>query len=129
MCREESIFTIRRHLDLAKHHLFIGAKALVISVTLPPDRRKRGLLYNHPRSFNDCVTRYDRTPPCSEVTVTQCSQYYHDVQVTGLQSDKKYHYKILAANGTTESDILTFKTARAAGDSKKFSIAVLNDMG
>jgi hypothetical protein len=75
------------------------------------------------------MTRYDRTPPCSEVAVTQCSQYYHDIQVTGLNPDTTYHYKILAANGTTESDALTFKTARAAGDKNQFSMAVLNDMG
>ncbi|KAK9423126.1 putative Acid phosphatase AphA [Seiridium unicorne] len=72
---------------------------------------------------------YDRTPPCSEVVVTQCSQFFHEVQIGGLLPDTTYHYKILAANGTTASDVLSFTTGRAAGDSKPFSIAVLNDMG
>lgn len=46
-----------------------------------------------------------------------------------MDSNKKYHYKILAANGTTESHVLSFKTARAAGDKSQFHLAVLNDMG
>lgn len=79
----------------------------------------------------DCPSSsYDRTPPCSEVaTVTQCSQHFHEVQIRGLKQDTTYYYKIQASNGTTASDILKFTTARAAGDKKGFSIAVLNDMG
>ncbi|EFX04943.1 acid phosphatase [Grosmannia clavigera kw1407] len=72
---------------------------------------------------------YDRTPPCSMVAVTQCSQFFHEVQITDLQPDTTYYYQILAANGTTESDVLSFTTARAVGDHKPFSVAVLNDMG
>ncbi|KAE9377339.1 acid phosphatase [Stipitochalara longipes BDJ] len=72
---------------------------------------------------------YDRTPPCSEVSVTQCSQFYHEVQISGLKSETTYYYQIPAANGTTESDVLSFTTSRAAGDSTEFSVAVLNDMG
>ncbi|TAQ88942.1 hypothetical protein B7494_g2715 [Chlorociboria aeruginascens] len=72
---------------------------------------------------------YDRTPPCSEASVTQCSQFFHDVQLTNLKPDTTYYYQIPAANGTTASDVLTFQTARAAGDKKPFSVAVLNDMG
>ena len=72
---------------------------------------------------------YDRTPPCSEVAVTQCSQFFHEVSITGLTLDTTYYYKIPAANGTTASDVLTFTTRRAAGDPTEFSIAVLNDMG
>jgi hypothetical protein len=72
---------------------------------------------------------YDRTPPCGQVVVTQCSQYFHDVQITGLDLDTTYFYNIPAANGTTESDILQFTTARAAGNKKEFSVAILNDMG
>lgn len=72
---------------------------------------------------------YDRTPPCSEVVVTQCSQFFHDVQLSGLKPDTTYYYQIPAANGTTASQTLSFKTARAAGEGKAFSIAVLNDMG
>ncbi|KAI0129758.1 acid phosphatase AphA [Xylariales sp. AK1849] len=72
---------------------------------------------------------YDRTPPCSEVAVTQCSQYFHDVQIDNLEADTTYYYKISAANGTTASDTLRFTTGRAAGNSKPFTVAVLNDMG
>ena len=72
---------------------------------------------------------YDRTPPCSEVVVTQCSQYFHEVQLPNLKAGTTYCYQIPAANGTTASDVLSFTTARAAGDSAQFSVAVLNDMG
>ncbi|KAJ1552278.1 hypothetical protein HK405_011950, partial [Cladochytrium tenue] len=72
---------------------------------------------------------YDRTPPCSAVVVTQCSQYFHEVQITGLNASTTYFYKIPAANGTTASDVLNFTTAQAAGDTRPFTLAVLNDMG
>ncbi|WPH02674.1 acid phosphatase [Acrodontium crateriforme] len=72
---------------------------------------------------------YDRTPPCSEIAVTQCSQFFHDVQIKNLRPDTTYYYQIDGANGTTCSDVLSFKTGRKAGDSKPFSVAVLNDMG
>lgn len=72
---------------------------------------------------------YDRTPPCSEVAVTQCSQFFHEVQITGLKLDTTYYYQIPAANGTTSSDVLTFTTGRAAGNPTEFTVAVLNDMG
>lgn len=72
---------------------------------------------------------YDRTPPCSAAPVTQCSQFFHDVQIGGLSADTTYYYKIRAANGTTASNVLTFTTSRAAGDAKPFTVAVLNDMG
>lgn len=79
-------------------------------------------------TFNDFPS-YDRTPPCSLVVVTQCSQFFHEVQILGLEPNTEYFYKIPAANGTTESDVLSFRTSRAAGDPTPFSIAVLNDMG
>ena len=72
---------------------------------------------------------YDRTPPCSEVAVTQCSQFFHEVQITGLALDTTYYYQIPAANGTTSSDVLTFTTSRAAGNPTEFTVAVVNDMG
>jgi hypothetical protein len=73
---------------------------------------------------------YDRTPPCSLVAaVTQCSQFFHEVQITGLAADTTYYYQIPAANGTTQSDVLSFKTGRAAGTPGSFTVAVLNDMG
>ncbi|KZO90966.1 Metallo-dependent phosphatase [Calocera viscosa TUFC12733] len=52
---------------------------------------------------------YDRTPPCSLVSVTQCSQFFHEVSLT------------------VRHPLLT--TAKAAGDKTGFSVAVLNDMG
>src|ERR1700691_3317910 len=74
--------------------------------------------------------RYDRTPPCSLVSaITQCSQFFHEVQLTSLEPDTTYYYQIAAANGTTASDIESFTTAREAGNSKPFFIAILNDMG
>jgi hypothetical protein len=73
---------------------------------------------------------YDRTPPCSLVSaVTQCSQFFHEVQITGLAPDTTYYYSIPAANGTTASDVLSFKTSRKAGTAGSFTVAVLNDMG
>lgn len=73
--------------------------------------------------------RYDRTPPCSYVAVTQCSQFFHEIQINNLLADTTYYYQIPAANGTTASEVLAFTTARAAGDSTEFTVAVLNDMG
>lgn len=61
--------------------------------------------------------------------MTLCSQYFHNVQLKGLRPDTTYFYQIPAANGTTESSVMSFKTARSAGDRESFSIAVLNDMG
>ncbi|KAI5456042.1 Metallo-dependent phosphatase-like protein [Mariannaea sp. PMI_226] len=76
------------------------------------------------------TTSYDRTPPCSSFKeITQCSQFFHDVHINDLKPGKTYYYRIPAANGTTESEVLSFKTARAAGDKTEFSVAVLNDMG
>lgn len=73
---------------------------------------------------------YDRTPSCSEIgAVTQCSQFFHEVQIGDLKPSTTYYYKIPAANGTTESDVLSFTTAAKAGDKKSFSVAVINDMG
>ncbi|KAH8805210.1 acid phosphatase AphA [Xylogone sp. PMI_703] len=72
---------------------------------------------------------YDRTPPCSEVAITQCSQFFHEVQISGLKPGSTYYYQIPAANGTTASDVLSFQTAREAGADGSFTVAVLNDMG
>ncbi|KUI72504.1 Acid phosphatase [Cytospora mali] len=75
------------------------------------------------------TTTYDRTPPCSLVSATQCSQFFHDVQIDDLKPDTTYFYQIAASNGTTQSDVLKFKTPPATGDKKSFTMAVLNDMG
>lgn len=61
--------------------------------------------------------------------MTQCSQFFHDVTIPNLKAGTTYYYTISAANGTTESDVLSFTTARAAGDRSSFSVAILNDMG
>ncbi|KAL4898990.1 hypothetical protein BDW74DRAFT_184180 [Aspergillus multicolor] len=73
---------------------------------------------------------YDRTPFCSQVkAVTQCSQFFHEVSIPNLQPSRTYYYQIPGANGTAPSQVLSFTTARAPGDTTPFSIAVLNDMG
>ncbi|PTB62729.1 acid phosphatase [Trichoderma citrinoviride] len=72
---------------------------------------------------------YGRTPPCSFAVTTQCSEFFHDVQIANLKAGTTYYYQIPAANGTTASDVLSFKTAQEAGDSSEFTIAVVNDMG
>jgi hypothetical protein len=61
--------------------------------------------------------------------VTQCSQFFHEVQISNLLPNTVYYYQIPAANGTTASSVLNFTTARAAGDSTEFVVAVVNDMG
>lgn len=75
------------------------------------------------------MRRYDRTPPCSDVVVTQCSQFFHDVQIDNLEAGKTYYYRIEAANGTTASSVLSFTTLKAAGNKDSFEVAVINDMG
>ena len=73
---------------------------------------------------------YDRTPPCSLVSViTQCSQYFHSVDITGLQPDTTYFYHIPGGNGTADSNTRTFKTAKAAGAEGAFTVLAINDMG
>ncbi|KAF4978012.1 hypothetical protein FDECE_18280, partial [Fusarium decemcellulare] len=75
-------------------------------------------------------TTYDRTPPCSAIkAVTQCSQFFHNVQIDNLKPGTTYYYQIPAANGTTKSDVLSFTTALGAGDESEFRVAVTNDMG
>lgn len=81
-----------------------------------------------------CMTKgqtktFDRTPPCSLASATQCSQFFHDVQIEELKAGTTYYYQIAASNGTTQSDVLSFKTPPATGDKKSFTVAVLNDMG
>lgn len=51
------------------------------------------------------------------------------MQIRNLKPDTRYYYKIAAANGTTASSVLSFTTARDAGDRESFTVAVLNDMG
>ncbi|KAK0923077.1 hypothetical protein LTR91_015162 [Friedmanniomyces endolithicus] len=73
---------------------------------------------------------YGRTPSCSAIKdVTQCSEFFHNVQLTNLEAGMTYYYKIPGANGTTASDVMSFKTARPTTDHSALTIAVLNDMG
>jgi len=58
-----------------------------------------------------------------------CNQFFHDIQITGLKEGTSYYYQLQAANGTTESDIMTFTTALAAGKNEEFTVAMINDMG
>lgn len=58
------------------------------------------------------IDSYGRTPPCSLVAVTQCSEHFHDVQLENLSPDTTYYYQIPSLNGTTESPVLSFTTAR-----------------
>ena len=73
--------------------------------------------------------RYDRTPPCSQVMVTQCSQFFHEVSLPDLKPDTTYYYSIPGGNGTQPSEVMSFKTGLEAGCNQQFSVAVLNDMG
>jgi len=57
------------------------------------------------------------------------SEFFHDVPITGLQAGTTYFYKILASNGTTQSGVQQFTTAKAAGDTSQSTIALINDMG
>ena len=68
-------------------------------------------------------------PPCSALPPTQCSQYFHEVQLTNLKAGTTYYYQIPGGNGTWPSDILSFRTANAVGDDSEFSVLVINDMG
>ncbi|CAI7586902.1 acid phosphatase [Penicillium manginii] len=73
---------------------------------------------------------YGRTPSCSQIkAITQCSEFFHEVSLDDLESGKTYYYQIPGSNGTTTSEVLSFTTARKAGDPTEFSVAVLNDMG
>jgi len=73
---------------------------------------------------------YNREPPCSSYTkATECSQFFHNIQITNLAGGQTYYYQIQAANGTTQSDVLSFVTAPVAGTSGEFSAILLNDMG
>ena len=64
------------------------------------------------------------------VNPTQCSQFFHEVQLYGLESDTKYYYQIPGGNGTQPSLTQSFVTARAPGHHPRpFTVAVVADMG
>ena len=60
---------------------------------------------------------------------TQCSQFFHDVPITGLEAETIYYYMIPGGNGTTPSEVNSFTTGRAAGVKGEFSLVVTADMG
>lgn len=73
---------------------------------------------------------YGRVPSCSQVRpITSCNEFFHDVTIDGLKPSTTYFYQIQAANGTTASKVMSFKTARAPGDKTPYVFGVLNDMG
>lgn len=72
---------------------------------------------------------YQRTPPCSQLPVTLCSEYFHDVQITGLPANTMIYYQLPAISGTTASQVLSVKTAMAPGTSQPFNISIVADMG
>lgn len=63
------------------------------------------------------------------MSATQCSQFFHDVQIEDLKPGTTYNYQIAASNGTTASQVLSFTTAAAPGSKASFTVAVVNDMG
>lgn len=82
------------------------------------------------KNTKGATRHYDRTPTCSEYDApTQCSEYFHDVQLTGLEPGKTYYYQIPGGNGTTPSQVLSFKTSLPAGCAEPFSVGIINDMG
>ena len=75
---------------------------------------------------------YARTPSCSNSLVNklECSEFFYDVQIYGLQSGTQYFYQIVAdTSGTTASPILSFRTSIAAGNPQPYNVSVLCDLG
>ncbi|KAH7220446.1 Metallo-dependent phosphatase-like protein [Fusarium redolens] len=68
-----------------------------------------------PSALNNVATglsvTYDRAPPCSLINV-----------IEQLQPGTTYFYQIPAANGTTQSTVLSFTTAQATGNPSQFTM-------
>ena len=75
------------------------------------------------------LIRYDRTPPCSLLDPTQCSQFFHNVQLWNLEPSTTYYYMIPGGNGTEPSPVQSFKSAPAVGQNEEFSVGIICDMG
>ncbi|KWU43666.1 acid phosphatase AphA [Rhodotorula sp. JG-1b] len=78
------------------------------------------------------TTSYDRTPPCSMMLATQCSSFFHNVEIPErvlIEPGSTIYYSIPGGNGTRPSDVLTVKTALKPGCEAEFEVLVLNDMG
>lgn len=58
----------------------------------------------------DRTSSYDRTPPCSPVSATQCSQSFHDVQIDDLKPATTHYYQI-----TPGPTALRSRTCSASG--------------
>lgn len=82
------------------------------------------------KNTKGATRHYDRTPSCAEYDApTQCSEYFHDVQLSNLEPGKTYYYQIPGGNGTQPSQVLSFKTSLPAGCAEPFSVNIINDMG
>ncbi|KAJ8292170.1 Acid phosphatase [Rhodotorula toruloides] len=75
------------------------------------------------------TTTYDRTPPCSMMLATQCSQFFHNVAIPNIKPGSTVYYQIPGGNGTRPSDVLTVKTAPAPGQDGEFETLIVNDFG
>lgn len=75
------------------------------------------------KTATGATNTFGRTPSCSAYSsVTQCSEYFHNVQIQNLTANTVYYYQIPGGNGTTASPVMHFKTAPEAGaDSGEFS--------
>ena len=75
------------------------------------------------KTATGATTTFGRTPSCSAYdSVTQCSEYFHNVQIQNLTGNTVYYYQIPGGNGTTPSPVMHFKTAIEAGvDTGEFS--------
>lgn len=71
---------------------------------------------------------YQRTPPCSQLPITLCSQYFHDVQITNVPANTMIYYMLPAVSGTTASQVMSLKTAMAAGTNQPFNFSIVADM-
>ncbi|KAJ6110923.1 hypothetical protein N7486_003158 [Penicillium sp. IBT 16267x] len=83
------------------------------------------------QGFKSIISGDVPAPPPKEIADNLMAQYYNCVHsvLPVLKPNTVYYYQIPAANGTTESGVMSFTTAREAGDSQEFSVAVLNDLG
>lgn len=60
---------------------------------------------------------------------TYGTSYFHDVVIRNLEASTEYYYQVVADPSSTTSEILSFTTARAAGDAAHQHILLIGDMG
>lgn len=86
-------------------------------------------------SFTNTATgsslRLGRVPPCNSTNYRQCSDYFYDVELSGLQSGVVYYYQIEAdaCSGQLASPIYSVKAPLAAGHQQEYQIYIYGDMG